>query len=254
MKVTEIWRYPVKTMAGETLQRVHIGALGIEGDRVVHVEDAQERVITSRSHPRFLGQASLTLSWRTRGSDTLPALPAPTGSPGGGMRRCALAMALALATMLTAACGSKPGCDAQTCKNACCAGDVCRTELTDETCSTDGAVCVACDTAASRCAPATRACERFVVIRMSWTAWPGGGSSCTPLSCTADARIFVSAYTALAASPDYAACTKTLVQVADSTHPALWTWSDCVPCTGCGCLPPPGAEAEVCRFVVNGSW
>ena len=55
MKVAEIWRYPVKTMAGEKLQRVRIGPLGIEGDRVVHVEDAQERVITSRSHPRFLG-------------------------------------------------------------------------------------------------------------------------------------------------------------------------------------------------------
>src|SRR5215831_553166 len=55
MKITEIWRYPVKTMAGEKLQRVRIGPLGIEGDRIVHVEDAQERVITSRSHPRFLG-------------------------------------------------------------------------------------------------------------------------------------------------------------------------------------------------------
>jgi MOSC domain-containing protein len=55
MKVAEIWRYPVKTMAGEKLQRVHLGPLGIEGDRVVHVEDARGQVITSRSHPRFLG-------------------------------------------------------------------------------------------------------------------------------------------------------------------------------------------------------
>jgi hypothetical protein len=55
MKVTEVWRYPVKTMAGEKLQRVRLGPLGIEGDRIVHVEDARERVITSRSHPRFLG-------------------------------------------------------------------------------------------------------------------------------------------------------------------------------------------------------
>ena len=55
MKVTEIWRYPVKTMAGEKLQRVAIGPLGIEGDRVVHVQGARGRVITSRSHPRFLG-------------------------------------------------------------------------------------------------------------------------------------------------------------------------------------------------------
>ena len=55
MKVAEIWRYPVKTMAGEKLQRVGLGPLGIEGDRVVHVEDARGQVITSRSHPRFLG-------------------------------------------------------------------------------------------------------------------------------------------------------------------------------------------------------
>ena len=55
LNVLEIWRYPVKTMAGETLQRVGIGPLGIDGDRAVHVEDAKGQVITSRSHPRFLG-------------------------------------------------------------------------------------------------------------------------------------------------------------------------------------------------------
>jgi len=55
MNVSEIWRYPVKTMAGEKLQRAGVGPLGIEGDRIVHVEDARGRVITSRSHPRFLG-------------------------------------------------------------------------------------------------------------------------------------------------------------------------------------------------------
>lgn len=62
MKIAEIWRYPVKTMAGEMLQSVDVGHLGIKGDRVVHVEDASERVITSRSHPRFLGhKGSLNL-------------------------------------------------------------------------------------------------------------------------------------------------------------------------------------------------
>ncbi|MGA8892162.1 MAG: MOSC N-terminal beta barrel domain-containing protein [Anaeromyxobacteraceae bacterium] len=54
MEVAEIWRYPVKTMGGELLERARIGPLGIEGDRVVHVEDARQRVVTSRSHPRFL--------------------------------------------------------------------------------------------------------------------------------------------------------------------------------------------------------
>lgn len=55
MNLKEIWRYPVKTMAGEKLQRVELGPLGIAGDRVIHVEDVRGRVVTSRSHPRFLG-------------------------------------------------------------------------------------------------------------------------------------------------------------------------------------------------------
>jgi len=55
MKVAEIWRYPVKTMGGEKLERADVGSLGIEGDRIVHVENSKGRVITSRSHPRFLG-------------------------------------------------------------------------------------------------------------------------------------------------------------------------------------------------------
>jgi uncharacterized protein YcbX len=55
MRVAEIWRYPVKSMAGERLERARLGALGMEGDRVVHVEDALGRVITARTHPRLLG-------------------------------------------------------------------------------------------------------------------------------------------------------------------------------------------------------
>lgn len=76
MKVTEIWRYPVKTMAGEKLQRVRMGPLGIDGDRVVHVEDIQGQVITSRSHPRFLGHKG------TLGTDGAPLVDGqPWNSP-----------------------------------------------------------------------------------------------------------------------------------------------------------------------------
>jgi len=55
MHVAQLWRYPVKTMAGERLERAKVGPLGIEGDRVVHAVDSQNRLITSRTHPRFLG-------------------------------------------------------------------------------------------------------------------------------------------------------------------------------------------------------
>ena len=55
MKVAQIWRYPVKSMAGEQLDHARIGSLGIVGDRVVHVENEDGHVITSRTHHRLLG-------------------------------------------------------------------------------------------------------------------------------------------------------------------------------------------------------
>jgi uncharacterized protein YcbX len=55
MHVAEIWRYPVKSMAGERLEHAQLGPLGIEGDRVVHIENARGRVVTSRTHPMLLG-------------------------------------------------------------------------------------------------------------------------------------------------------------------------------------------------------
>lgn len=55
MVVQEIWRYPVKSMAGERLVEVAVGPLGLEGDRVVQVENAHGQVVTARTHPRLLG-------------------------------------------------------------------------------------------------------------------------------------------------------------------------------------------------------
>jgi uncharacterized protein YcbX len=55
MHLADIWRYPVKSMAGERLEQVTLGPLGVEGDRIVHVQDARGRVVTARTHPRLLG-------------------------------------------------------------------------------------------------------------------------------------------------------------------------------------------------------
>lgn len=54
MKIAELWRYPVKSMAGEMLDHAHLNSLGIPGDRVVHVEDRHGRVVTARTHPGLL--------------------------------------------------------------------------------------------------------------------------------------------------------------------------------------------------------
>lgn len=70
MNVAELWRYPVKSMGGEKLQCAALGPLGVEGDRVVHVEDASGRFITSRTHPRLLGHhATLGVSGEPKVDD-----------------------------------------------------------------------------------------------------------------------------------------------------------------------------------------
>lgn len=56
MKVTvgALWRYPVKTLAGEQLDTADVTINGITGDRVVHVR-GPEGVRTSRRHHNLLG-------------------------------------------------------------------------------------------------------------------------------------------------------------------------------------------------------
>jgi uncharacterized protein YcbX len=55
MVLQELWRYPVKSMAGERLDRATAGPAGLRGDRVVQVYDARGRLVTARTHPRLLG-------------------------------------------------------------------------------------------------------------------------------------------------------------------------------------------------------
>ncbi|MFN7983584.1 MAG: MOSC N-terminal beta barrel domain-containing protein [Vicinamibacterales bacterium] len=59
MYLKEIWRYPVKSMAGERLSEVVIGPLGLAGDRVVHVEQSNGRFVTARTHPTLLGHRAV---------------------------------------------------------------------------------------------------------------------------------------------------------------------------------------------------
>jgi len=54
MNVAELWRYPVKSMAGEKLEMAEIGALGLPGDRELVVVDGSGRILTARSRPGLL--------------------------------------------------------------------------------------------------------------------------------------------------------------------------------------------------------
>jgi uncharacterized protein YcbX len=56
MHVSEIWRYPVKSLKGERLEETEITKLGIPGDRQIAVIRAiNGRFLTSRSKPKLLG-------------------------------------------------------------------------------------------------------------------------------------------------------------------------------------------------------
>lgn len=71
MHVTEIWRYPVKSMGGERLISAEVGTLGIDGDRGWGVVDLETgHVLTARRAPDLLmasarvvdGDVEITLS------------------------------------------------------------------------------------------------------------------------------------------------------------------------------------------------
>jgi uncharacterized protein YcbX len=54
MWIREIWRYPVKSMAGESLQTVELTGSGLAGDRMVQVRTASGRIMNARTRPLLL--------------------------------------------------------------------------------------------------------------------------------------------------------------------------------------------------------
>ena len=60
MHVAELWRYPVKSLAGEQLKEIELTPNGFVGDRLVHVREGNGRIVTARTKPRLL---SLRGTW-----------------------------------------------------------------------------------------------------------------------------------------------------------------------------------------------
>ena len=55
MWIQEIWRYPVKSMAGESLETAELTESGVVGDRIIQVRNAAGRIMTARTRPLLLG-------------------------------------------------------------------------------------------------------------------------------------------------------------------------------------------------------
>ena len=64
VKVSEIWRYPVKSMGGESLEHCHLGSLGLPGDRgfalrdevVGEIRGAKKMASLLHCHARYLSE------------------------------------------------------------------------------------------------------------------------------------------------------------------------------------------------------
>jgi len=54
VRVAELWRYPVKGLRGESLERVDVAAEGIPGDRCLRVLD-ERGIVTGRRKQRMIG-------------------------------------------------------------------------------------------------------------------------------------------------------------------------------------------------------
>ena len=52
-RVTELWRYPVKSMRGERVEASEVGPTGLRGDRAYAVVDAETGKVGSAKHPRL---------------------------------------------------------------------------------------------------------------------------------------------------------------------------------------------------------
>jgi len=54
IRLAEIWRFPVKSMAGERIEAAELAESGVAGDRLVQVRDARGKLVTSRTRPALL--------------------------------------------------------------------------------------------------------------------------------------------------------------------------------------------------------
>ncbi|MDO3701570.1 MOSC domain-containing protein [Micromonospora sp. C28SCA-DRY-2] len=61
MRVDQLWRYPVKSVGGESLTSATVGAYGIEGDRVIAVHDERDEVTWAGAIPGLMRVRAVTV-------------------------------------------------------------------------------------------------------------------------------------------------------------------------------------------------
>ncbi|NBH10064.1 MOSC domain-containing protein [Amycolatopsis sp. SID8362] len=84
--VAALWRYPVKSMAGERLAEVTVGERGLEGDRLYAVRDASGKLGSGKNSARFRRMPGLH-AFAARYDGDVPVVTFPDGRvlPGTGI-------------------------------------------------------------------------------------------------------------------------------------------------------------------------
>lgn len=62
MRVDQLWRYPVKSVGGEPLTAVTVGASGVEGDRVLAVRDEHNEITWAGAVPGLMRVRAVTIA------------------------------------------------------------------------------------------------------------------------------------------------------------------------------------------------
>jgi uncharacterized protein len=60
MRVEQLWRYPVKSVGGEPLVAADVGALGVDGDRILAVHDEGDEVTWAGAVPGLMRVRAVT--------------------------------------------------------------------------------------------------------------------------------------------------------------------------------------------------
>jgi uncharacterized protein YcbX len=75
VRVDQLWRYPVKSVGGEPLDAVRIGATGVAGDRVVAIQDERGETTWAGAIPALMQVRAVTVG------AGVPELIPPSGQP-----------------------------------------------------------------------------------------------------------------------------------------------------------------------------
>jgi uncharacterized protein YcbX len=78
--VSELWRYPVKSMRGERLTESEVTEAGLVGDRAYALVDAETGKVCSAKHPRLWGDSSSARRATSRPRARALRPPYPSGS------------------------------------------------------------------------------------------------------------------------------------------------------------------------------